>query len=128
MEAVDGIRWPQPVLSRWKPGQRSGSRPKDRLNFCSCWSATATAAHAYAGDDEGTHCKVRTRASIPRAGSAQKICVREWAAAGKHRIGLYDMISYQEITSWRPDRLRKAGGERKGSGAHVPWIVEVEKT
>jgi nicotinate-nucleotide pyrophosphorylase (carboxylating) len=96
------------------------------LNFLQLLSATATAAHAYAGLLEGTGCQVLdTRKTIPGLRTAQKYAVRV-GGGHNHRIGLFDMILIKENHIMAAGSIARAVASARASGARVPVEVEVE--
>jgi nicotinate-nucleotide pyrophosphorylase (carboxylating) len=72
------------------------SAERTALNFLQTLSATATAAHHYQQELEGTTCRILdTRKTIPGLRLAQKYAVH-CGGGSNHRIGLYDAYLLKE--------------------------------
>jgi nicotinate-nucleotide pyrophosphorylase (carboxylating) len=96
------------------------------LNFLQLLSATATAAHTYAGLIEDTPCRVLdTRKTIPGLRSAQKYAVRV-GGGQNHRLGLFDAILIKENHIMAAGSIALAVAGARASAAGVSVEVEVE--
>jgi nicotinate-nucleotide pyrophosphorylase (carboxylating) len=96
------------------------------LNFLQLLSGTATAAHAYAVELEGTGCRLLdTRKTIPGLRTAQKYAVRV-GGGHNHRMGLFDGILIKENHIMAAGSIAKAVAAAKSTGTNVPVEVEVE--
>jgi nicotinate-nucleotide pyrophosphorylase (carboxylating) len=96
------------------------------LNFLQLLSATASAAHAYALQLQGTHCRLLdTRKTIPGLRTAQKYAVRV-GGGHNHRMGLFDGILIKENHIMAAGSIGKAVAEAKQAARKVPVEVEVE--
>jgi nicotinate-nucleotide pyrophosphorylase (carboxylating) len=95
------------------------------LNFLQLLSATASAAHAYARELEGTGCRLLdTRKTIPGLRTAQKYAVRV-GGGHNHRIGLFDGVLIKENHIMAAGSISAAvSAVKRQSG--VPVEVEVE--
>jgi nicotinate-nucleotide pyrophosphorylase (carboxylating) len=95
------------------------------LNFLQLLSATASAAHAYAAQLEGTGCRLLdTRKTIPGLRTAQKYAVRV-GGGHNHRIGLFDGVLIKENHIMAAGSITAAVAAAK-SRSGVPVEVEVE--
>lgn len=95
------------------------------LNFLQLLCATASAAHAYARELEGTGCRLLdTRKTIPGLRTAQKYAVRV-GGGHNHRIGLFDGVLIKENHIMAAGSITAAvSAVKRQSG--VPVEVEVE--
>jgi nicotinate-nucleotide pyrophosphorylase (carboxylating) len=96
------------------------------LNFLQLLSATASAAHAYALQLQGTQCRLLdTRKTIPGLRTAQKYAVRV-GGGHNHRMGLFDGILIKENHIMAAGSIGKAVAEAQQAARKVPVEVEVE--
>jgi nicotinate-nucleotide pyrophosphorylase (carboxylating) len=96
------------------------------LNFLQLLSATASAAHAYALQLQGTQCRLLdTRKTIPGLRAAQKYAVRV-GGGHNHRMGLFDGILIKENHIMAAGSIGKAVAEAQQAAHKVPVEVEVE--
>jgi nicotinate-nucleotide pyrophosphorylase (carboxylating) len=96
------------------------------LNFLQLLSATASAAHAYALQLQGTQCRLLdTRKTIPGLRTAQKYAVRV-GGGHNHRMGLFDGILIKENHIMAAGSIGNAVAEARQAARKVPVEVEVE--
>ena len=95
------------------------------LNFLQLLCATATAAHAYAVQLEGTACRLLdTRKTLPGLRTAQKYAVRV-GGGENHRMGLFDGVLIKENHIMAAGSISAAVAAAKRLSG-VPVEVEVE--
>jgi nicotinate-nucleotide pyrophosphorylase (carboxylating) len=126
----DAVVADQLLFTAQGPARALLSGERTALNFLQLLSATATAAHAYAGLIADTPCRVLdTRKTLPGLRTAQKYAVRV-GGAHNHRMGLFDAILIKENHIMAAGSIGAAVASARTRGAdaavHVPVEVEVE--
>ncbi len=102
------------------------SAERTALNFLQLLSATATAAHRYAGLIADTQCRVLdTRKTIPGLRTAQKYAVAVGGGTN-HRMGLYDGILIKENHIMAAGSIGAAVARARELHGEAPVEVEVE--
>jgi nicotinate-nucleotide pyrophosphorylase (carboxylating) len=124
----DAVVADQLLFTAQGPARALLSGERTALNFLQLLSATATAAHAYAGLIADTACRVLdTRKTLPGLRTAQKYAVRV-GGGHNHRMGLFDAILIKEnhIMAAGSIGAAVASARMRGAGGAVRVPVEVE--